>query len=381
MVTIKVEKQPSAASNQGKVSKNKIIFDFFQKDINLFAAKFGDKKKERLFSELNLMLSSGLELNNALLIVKAYFKSKKDAEIVSKLQFDISNGATFHQALLNSNSFSTYDYFSAKIGEETGKLEIILQELALYYSKKIQLRRQFISALIYPAIVLFTAVLAIVFMMNFVIPMFAGVFSRFNTELPYITRLIIRISKLVNEWSWFGILSIILIILFYFSFKNKTLFKRVSSLILIKVPFLGSLIVKLYMARFCQSMKLLLSSKVHIIDALNLSCKMISFYPLDSVLPFIQADLMKGDLLSVAVTKFKIFDLKFLSMIKVGEEVNQLSKVFEKLEENYSREVEHQTKVLTSMLEPLLILFLGLLVGVILVAMYLPMFKLGYEIH
>lgn len=326
------------------------------------------------------MLSSGLELNNALLIVKDFFHSETDTRLVASLQARLSNGSSFYLALLESKSFSSYDCFSVRIGEETGQLEIILQELSSYYFKKVQLRRQFISALIYPAIVFGTAILAIVFMMNFVIPMFAGVFGRFNTELPYLTRVVIRLSEIVRDWSFPSIILLVLFYLFYMKFKERVFIKKSFSYILLKIPFLGTLLIKLYMARFCQSMKLLLSSKVHILDALNLSSQMVGFYPLDSVLPLVQSDVTKGELLSAAVSKYKIFDIRFQSMVKVGEEVNQLHKVFGKLEENYSKEVEHQTKVLTSMLEPLLILFLGLFVGVILVAMYLPMFKLGYDI-
>lgn len=380
MVSIKVNKKEVQANKTKSIGNVNNFNNLLKKDIKWSKAKFGDKKKERFFSELYLMVSSGLELNNALLIVIDFFKSKEDIELVRNLQIKISNGYSFHQAMIDSLLFSQYDCFSIKIGEETGQLEIILQELARYYLKKIQLRRQFVSALIYPSIVFCTAILAILFMMNFVIPMFAGVFTRFNTELPYITRCVIKISDFVRSWSMLGIFSLMFFGIIYSKFKTNIYFKKLTSFVLLRVPIFGKLLIKLYMARFCQSMKLLLSSKVHLIDALDLSSKMVNFYPLESILPLIKIDVMKGESLSFASEKYSIFDIKYLSMLKVGEEVNQLNRIYEKLEENYGNEVEHQTKVLTSMLEPILILFLGLMVGVILVAMYLPMFKLGYEI-
>jgi type IV pilus assembly protein PilC len=138
-----------------------------------------------------------------------------------------------------------------------------------------------------------------------------------------------------------------------------------------------NMISKIYLARFCQSMNLLISSKTPLVTAIELVKKMIGFYPIEISLEIMQEDIMKGQPLHISLSKFKIYNKRMVSLIKVAEEVNQLDTMFAKLAKQYTDEVEHETSILGSLIEPIMIIFLGLLVALILVAMYLPLFQMS----
>ena len=218
-------------------------------------------------------------------------------------------------------------------------------------------------------------------MMQFVIPMFADVFKRFNSDLPAITKLVIKISFLVSTYFWWVFLLFLTGLIILSSQRNENWFRKMSSNLILRLPVIGKTFRKIYLARFCHSMHLLISSRTQLISAIDLVKKMISFFPIESNLEIVKNDLMNGMLLNESMSKFLIYDKRMISLIKVGEEVNQLENIFQKLSENYTSEVEYETKLLGSLIEPILIIFLGIFVGAILVAMYLPLFKLGTSIH
>jgi type IV pilus assembly protein PilC len=144
-----------------------------------------------------------------------------------------------------------------------------------------------------------------------------------------------------------------------------------------RIPYIGKIAQKVYVERFAHAMHLLLVSKTNLVDALELVQKMVGFYPIEKSLDTIRKEIFSGSALHSAMAKYPIYPKRMTSLIRVAEEVNQLDMMFEKLSKQLSDEIEHETTVLGSMIEPLMILFLGVMVSVILVAMYLPMFKIG----
>ena len=148
-------------------------------------------------------------------------------------------------------------------------------------------------------------------------------------------------------------------------------------MILIRIPFFGKLIKKIYITRFCQSLSLLLSAKTPLVTSLDLVQRMISFYPLESSLDMIKKEVTKGTLFSKALAKHSIYDFKLVSLVDVAEQVNKLDDMFERLSKQYDEEVQHQTKMIGVIMEPLIIVIIGLVVGTVLIAMYSPMFDLS----
>lgn len=353
------------------------MFEFLNKDIALFGSKFNDKKKERFYSELCILFAAGVDIRSSLELIEEEQDKEKDKKIFSKIKDAVTAGASLSKAIEQTGLFTAYEFYSLQIGEESGRLSEVLQELTLFFSKKIQQKRQLVSALSYPGVVFAASFGAIFFMMKFVVPMFADVFKRFKGELPYFTKLIIRLSDVFAAYSFYFLLALTIIIVFLYIKRNTVWFRKLSAQCLLHSPIVKTMIGKLYLARFCQSMNLLISAKTPLITAIELVKKMVGFYPIEISLDTVQDDIMKGQQLHVSLSKFKIYNRRMISLIKVAEEVNQLDTMFAKLAKQYSDEVEHQTSILGSLIEPVMIIFLGLLVAIILVAMYLPLFQMS----
>jgi len=355
----------------------KDFFSFLNKDIKLFGSSFSDKKKERFYSELNILFSAGVDIRSALELIEEEQTKVKDKQLFNKIKESVIQGNSLSKAMNEAGVLSTYEYFSLQIGEESGRLPQILSELANFYNKKIQQKRQLTSALSYPLIVFLSAFGAIFFMLKFVVPMFSDVFKRFKGKLPYFTEKIIELSDAFSNYSFYFIIGILFFFLFLYSQRNSIWYRKLSSKLILRIPIMNTLISKIYLARFCQSMNLLISAKTPIVKSIELVKKMVGFYPIEVSLEIIQDDILKGIPLSQSLSKFKIYNRRMISLIKVAEEVNQLDVMFGKLAKQYSDEVEHQTSILGSLIEPIMIIFLGLLVAIILIAMYLPLFQMS----
>ena len=154
-----------------------------------------------------------------------------------------------------------------------------------------------------------------------------------------------------------------------------------SSSFLMRLPVIGGLLQKIYLTRFANTMSLLLSSDIPMLKALELTRKMISFYPLESSLHVIEQAVLVGNSLNKSMELHPVFPAKMISMIKVGEEVNQLSLFFDKISVQYSRDVDHLSSLLGKLIEPVVIVILGLITGIILIALYLPLFKFGQTLQ
>ncbi|GEM58524.1 general secretion pathway protein GspF [Flavobacterium columnare NBRC 100251 = ATCC 23463] len=342
-----------------------------------FRKKFSDKKKENFYRELGLLLKSGVDFKKALEILSNQSTHKTEKEIITSVKTKVSQGRNIYESIKETNQFSPYEYYSIQIGEETRKLEDILHELQKYFNRKIQMKRQIVSVLTYPVIVLIVTFLVLYFMLNKVVPMFSSVFKQFGNELPKSTQLIISLSN--HSGKIFSSFLFVVIILFitHYSFKKNNQYRAFTTGLTLRLPYFGNLIQKIYLSRFCQAMSLLITSRTTLINALSLTSKMISFYPIENSIETIKKDITKGASLSESLKKHPVFEAKMVSMIEVSEQVNQLDSMFEKLTEQYNEEVNHQTKMIGVILEPMLIIVIGVIVGIIMISMYAPMFDLS----
>ncbi|MFN7675102.1 type II secretion system F family protein [Flavobacterium sp.] len=341
------------------------------------AKKLSDKKKEVFYRELGMLLKSGVDFKKALEILSHQAKSKLEQSIILDIKEKVVFGKSICEAMISTNQFSPYEYYSIQIGEETRKLEEVLNELQKFFSRKIQMRRQIISVLTYPGIVMLVTISVLYFMLNKVVPMFSSVFKQFGSELPKSTQMIIKISNHSGALFLFLFLFIIGLVVFHHLFKEKDFYRDFTSKMVLKIPYFGNLIKKIYISRFCQSMNLLTSSKTSLITSLSLTSKMIGFYPIEKSIESIKSDVTKGVSLSDSLKKHSVYENKMVSMIEVAEQVNQLDVMFERLTEQYNEEINHQTKMIGVILEPMIIIFIGVIVGVIMISMYAPMFDLS----
>lgn len=352
------------------------IDSLLKKEITLFSS-FSNKKKEAFYIELAVLLKAGLELKDALELIATEQKKEVDTQLFKNIITDLIAGKNLSDAIKAQKKFSEYEYYSIQIGERTGTLQNVAEELGNFYKRKNEQRRTVINALSYPIVVLCTAFLAVLFMLQFVVPMFADIFKQNKVELPWITQKIIAMSNSFTKYYWVLFLFIVLIFVFIKVFKTKEWYKKITTATLLKIPFVGEFVRKVKLAQFTQAISLLVGAKVPLLNGIQLTKNMIEFYPLQKALEKVENSILIGKTLHESISLEPFFDKKMSSLIKVAEETNQTETIFNRLTYQYNQEVENKSKMISATIEPLIIVVLGGIVAVILVAMYLPMFKLS----
>ena len=376
-MAIKLNKyqQPNRKKKTSEEDSSSSFVDFLNKDISLGGNRFNNKKKEQFYTDLSTLLNAGLDLNSALQLLSE--EQDKEDNIFAKINKEVLVGKTLAIAMEEAKLFTKYEYQSIKIGEETGKLASIMLELKYYFENKNALRSQFIGLITYPIIVIVIAFGVLFFLMNFVVPMFIGFLKQVNAELPAVTQFVLDLSSAFSNWykPVFGVIFIIIAI-FYFQRKTEW-YRKYSGIVTLRLPLFGKMMQRVYLTRFCQSMSLLTKSKVPLVQALNMTAQMVDFYPIEQSLIRIEQSILKGHTLYESMREESVFEKRMVSMIRVGEEVNKLDEIFAKLTTQYGDSVENQSKILKSIVEPILIIVVGGVVALVAMAMILPIFKMS----
>lgn len=377
---IKIEKEATAGKSTGSSGQEPTFWsDVMNKDLSelLGWQKVRDKAKEDLYSELSLLFDSGVNLKNALEIVKEEQSDKYVKKVVQAVIDGLVQGKTFSAVLDDAGDFSDYEVFSIQIGEESGELGRILQELADYYRNKVQQKKLIVNIITYPSFVIVFSLLAIVFMMNFIVPLFESIFERFDEELPRLTTILIGISAAIRNNMLYFLLFIVASSTGFYLIKDHQKVKALLAKSSLKIPYIGDLILKWNMARFSRTMSFLLSANVPLSKSLDLIENMIDFYPLKIAIQDSKQAIVQGKPFHQCLEAHSIFPHRMMSLLKVGEEVNQLPGMFHKIAEQYKEELEFRVKNLSNVLEPIIIVILGFFIGIILIGMYLPLFKIS----
>ncbi|MEM6685023.1 MAG: type II secretion system F family protein [Bacteroidota bacterium] len=357
--------------------KSSEITSILQKEIVLFGKGFSNKLKEDFYTELSVLLSAGVSLKEALELLYHSQKKKTSKEILGIVLTDLIDGQSMSEAIRSHKAFTQYEYYSIKIGEETGTLAAVVKQLGSFFGRKNQQRRDVMSALTYPIIILSTAFLVVIFMLQFVVPMFQDIFRQNNVALPGITEFIINVSGFLKSYGWLLFVGVIGLFSSRFLFQKQEWYRRFKDTFVLKLPFFGNFIKTVYLSQFTQAVALLSASKVPVINSIQLVKKMIAFYPLQDALATVEQSILQGATLSESLSSHAIFNDKMIALVKVAEQTNQTEFIFDRLNVQYHEQVQRQSKMMSTIMEPLIIVFVGIMVGIILIAMYLPMFKLG----
>ena len=343
--------------------------------------KIGDKKKYLIFSELHSLLSSGISFSRSFDLLIQSEKKQKEIHLFKGVYDRMLGGAEFWKSMESSGAFTDLDCGVIRIGEETGKLDQSLLFLSDYYRKKNEQKRMLTSALSYPIIIVITALLVLFFMMTVVVPMFEQVYSRMGGSLPGITTFMINASsKFPALILIIGVFVISLTGIKFFYGKTER-YKRIHSSFILSIPLAGNLIRIHYRAQFCKLLYLLISSEVPLLRSLNMLESIISFYPYSKSFNSVAEGLKRGESFSDNLANFNdLYGNKLLTLIRVGEETNCLDRMLLNQSNDITAELEHNLKQLSNILEPILILCIGVIVAFVLIAMYMPMFMLGQTI-
>lgn len=352
----------------------------WDKDIQLGPA-LRLKDRYNWYQLMGILMNSGLALTDCLAVMKEQLHKKKIKQIIETLNRDVESGLSLSDSMEKQASyFSLLEIHSMRIGEQTGRMQEIFVHLSHYFESQRAIRKKVTQALSYPIAVIAIASLVMVFMINYVVPMFKDIFDRFQAELPPITQFILALSDQFHLYalSIVGILLIIFLILRVC--RDQPLFQSFLSRTILAIPLWGSLLLKLQLSRLCFTFSLLLHAGINMDRALSLLIDIISFYPLNQALISIRKQVIEGMTLYEAMKDHKIFPSYFTQIIRVGEKSAQLPSMLSHMAENLEKESQQQIQQLMQLLEPILIVFLGGIVGVILISMYLPMFELGNAI-
>jgi type IV pilus assembly protein PilC len=327
--------------------------------------------------QFSTMINSGLPLVQALTILAEQTDNKALAEVTKKVVFDVESGNTVADALSkHPRAFTNLYVNMVAAGEAGGILDTILLRLATFLEKNDALVRKVKGAMIYPAVIMSVAAIAVVVLLIFVIPVFAGMFASAGQALPLPTRIVIGASGFLKAYWW--LIGAIIIVggyslrKYYATNGGKLVIDR----LMLHAPVLGDVLRKSAVSRFTRTLGTLISSGVSILEGLEITAKTAGNRVIQDAIMQSRSSIAGGDTIAQPLQKSKVFPPMVISMIAVGEQTGGLDEMLSKIADFYDEEVDAAVGNLLSLLEPIMIVFLGVVVGGMVVAMYLPIFDM-----
>jgi type II secretory pathway component PulF len=360
---------------------------WFQEKVNELSSlqhsgKITEKDRIFLFSQLALMLGTGTPLNRSLIAIKPQIKSPFFKGIVEDLITDIEGGKSFSAAMAKyEKEFSPITINMIKAGEISGSLETMLSQAELYEKKKAEFKAMIKRAMTYPLLLMALSLCVIVFVLTFVFPKFADLFADVWEILPASTKILMGVSNFTLEY-WY--LLIIALILVAFTCWSSLKSKKVIALldkIKIKTPLIGTIFIMAYTSQMLRTLGFLINGGVPLLDGLNTTRETIRNTLYQSFVDKIIKSAKDGQGVSAAFLQTDFLPETVKQVIKTGEDSGKLDFVMIRLSDYYDGEMEKQLKLLSTIIEPLALLIMGVVVGFIVMSIVLPIFKLSRAIH
>jgi type IV pilus assembly protein PilC len=328
--------------------------------------------------QLATMIEAGVSVVASLVTLEEQTDDKYLKEVVAEVRADVESGMIFSRALgRHPKVFSRLFCAMVAAGESSGTLDTVLDRVATQIEKETKLKRRVKGAMMYPAVVMTFATLVLIFMLMFIVPVFQKVFDELNGQLPTPTRIIIAMSSALRGY-WFIIFPTIgLIVYLLRRLKRTPEGIRAWDRFKLRVPMkIGDVVQKVALARVSRTLATLVAAGVDIITALDITAGTAGNWVLETALQRTSARVHDGVPISVPLAEDDIFPPMVSMMVKIGEETGELDKMLSKIADFYEDEVDSSIAALTSIIEPLLMICVGAMVGTIVISMYLPMFKL-----
>lgn len=345
------------------------------------AGKFGGGVKDadiaQFTRQMATLLDAGLPLLRALNILADQTEKPKFKEVLTALGADIQGGASFSEALgKHKKIFSNLYINMVKAGEVGGVLETVMDRLATFAEKDMELRTKVKGAMTYPVIMAVIAVGVVSFLMIAVIPTFASMFEKMGIKLPGITLFVMGVSNFMTGYWWLIIIMGVGAFFAYRYFNHTDRMKYQIDQAKLKIPVFGDLMLKVAVGRFTRTLGTLITSGVPILQGVKIVKDTIDNEVLAKVMDEVAASISEGETISKPLHHSKVFPTMVSHMIAVGEETGALDNMLIKIADNYDMIVDETVSALSSMIEPFMIVFMGAAVGVIVCALFLPMFEI-----
>ena len=352
------------------------------KEIVLFQSKKIKLKDISLFcKQMSVMLESGIPLNNAVDILEQQATSKNlksSLKIVSK---SLKEGSQLSKAMLDQEGmFPDLLIRMVQAGEKTGKLDEVLEKMSEHYTKELKTSRQIQGAMIYPAVLAFLAVAAVLALLYVVIPSFSGIFEQSGMAMPLPTRIVLAASNFVRS-SWYILFGVTGILVFLFLRYRSTEAGRYQlDRLKLNLPVIKGPMQKIVTARFASTLAILTSAGIPLVEAIESAAATTNNAVVIEKMKIANEGLQKGERLTGMITSTGLFPPMMLSMVKIGEESGSLESMLIKTSDYYEEELETAIKQLLSLLEPAMIIVMGVIIGGIVASVMLPMFELAHAV-
>jgi len=350
------------------------------RDLNIslsFGSGVSEKEIAIFTRQFATMIDAGLPLVQCLEILASQQDNKAFKKVLTDIRGSVEGGSTFAAALRkHPKVFSDLYVNMVEAGEAGGILDTILNRLAAYIEKAIQLKKKVKSALIYPTTIISVAIAVVVFLLVFVIPTFKSMFEGFGAALPTPTLIVLGASNFVRAYFLFMIgAAAALMVALRMYYKTAAGRKMIDSMLL-RLPIFGILIRKVAVAKFTRTLGTLIASGVAILDGLDITARTAGNKVVEEAVQKTRASIAEGRTIAEPLKASGVFPPMVVQMIAVGEQTGALDSMLSKIADFYDEEVDVAVSNLTALLEPMLMIFLGLVIGGVVIAMYLPIFKL-----
>ncbi len=360
---------------------NKILATSISKKPSQIKIRIGTGIKKidisRFTRQFATMISAGLPMVQCLEILATQMESPEFRKIVNEVKESVQSGSTLSEALgKHKKAFDELYVNMVEAGEVGGALDTILVRLALYREKADRLVRKVKGALVYPIVVMIVAIGVTFAMLRFIVPVFAKMFEGLNAELPAPTQVVLGISNFLQQNTLFMIVGLIGLIVAYKFYVRQPNGRLTVDTYKLRLPLLGDLIRKSSVSRFTRTLATLLSSGVSILDALNITARTSGNMVLQRAIKQAMLSIAEGETITAPLKECGVFPPMVTQMISVGEKTGGLDDMLTKIADFYDEEVDAAVAALTSIIEPVIIVFMGAMIGGILIAMYLPMFDI-----
>ncbi|WP_448384656.1 type II secretion system F family protein [Desulfosoma sp.] len=352
------------------------------KDLLEYIPALQEKVKEKdlvLFTrQFSTMIDAGLPIIQCLEILQDQTENKAFRKVLRVLKKDVEEGATFSEALRkHPKVFDQLFVNLVATGEAGGILDVTLTRLAAYLEKVASLKKKVRGAMTYPAIVVAIAVIVIALILIYVIPVFAGLFKDAGVSLPAMTVVVMTISDFTKNYFHWILLGLILVGILFGRFRTTRRGRDMTDRIFLRIPVFGTLLKKVALARVTRTLGTMLSSGVPILESMELVAATAGNTVVEKAVRDVQQAVSQGKTLAEPLQQSGVFPPMVVHMVSVGEATGALDSMLSKVADFYDEEVDATVEALTSLLEPMLIVFLGVTIGGLLVAMYMPIFQLA----
>src|ERR687898_2791106 len=336
-------------------------------------------KSLQIFSrQFATMIDAGLSVVGALVILEEQSDDKYLSAVITELRADVEGGLLLSQAMgRHPKVFSRLYVAMVEAGEAAGILDEVLDRVAYQIEKETQIKRRVKGAMIYPTMVLIFATLVLIGMLMFLVPIFVKIFADLGGELPVLTQWVVKASDLIRA-RWFVIIpGMIGTFLGFRRWKKSDSGRKIWDRFKLKIPMkIGQVVLKVTMARFSRTLSTLVAAGVDIIKALEITGQTAGNWVVEEALADVRVRVHEGVPIAQPLIENPIFPPMVAQMVKIGEETGELEKMLSKIADFYEDEVDASIQSLTATFEPLMMIAVGMMVGVIIIAMYLPMFKM-----